>query len=177
MLIRAVLTTVAMAEWLLSMLGVDRFICELITVRSVIPSFQTSTFCFVPTRSQEVMLGFLRFFYLLLVVSKSLVDSQFTSSRNFLPASYPLAVKAPYLNTWISTPNGSDSLNVWPLHWDGINIMGWSGFARIDGVDWQWMGEGDLHCCRNPAIDDVFSFPRGGRTRYAFIFVLFVCVH
>ncbi|KAJ3791208.1 DUF1793-domain-containing protein [Lentinula aff. detonsa] len=86
------------------------------------------------------MIGSLMFIFFLLVLSISLVDSQFNSLRNFWPASYPLAVRAPYLNTWISTANGSDSLNFWPLHWDGSNIMGWSGFARIDGVTWQWMG-------------------------------------
>lgn len=59
---------------------------------------------------------------LLLAILVSLVDSQFNSVRNFWPASYPLAVRAPYLNTWINTANGSDSLNFWPLHWDGSNV-------------------------------------------------------
>ncbi|KAE9404337.1 DUF1793-domain-containing protein, partial [Gymnopus androsaceus JB14] len=31
-------------------------------------------------------------------------------------------------------------------------FMGWSGFARIDGVDWQWMGEGDLHCWNSSTL-------------------------
>ncbi|KAJ3769969.1 hypothetical protein FB446DRAFT_745812 [Lentinula raphanica] len=87
------------------------------------------------------MAGFLGLRFLLLAISLSLVDSQFNSVRNFWPGSYPLAVRAPYLNTWITSVNGSDSLNFWPLHWDLSNIMGWSGFARIDGVTWQWMGQ------------------------------------
>ncbi|KAJ3894274.1 hypothetical protein GG344DRAFT_41334 [Lentinula edodes] len=90
------------------------------------------------------MIGSFRSFLLLLAILVSLVDSQFNSLRNFWPASYPLAVRAPYLNTWINTANGSDSLNFWPLHWDGSNIMGWSGFARIDGVTWQWMGQSPI---------------------------------
>ncbi|KAJ3859446.1 hypothetical protein EV359DRAFT_50833 [Lentinula novae-zelandiae] len=90
------------------------------------------------------MIGSFRSLLLLLAILVSLVDSQFNSVRNFWPASYPLAVRAPYLNTWINTANGSDSLNFWPLHWDGSNIMGWSGFARIDGVTWQWMGQSPI---------------------------------
>ncbi|KAJ3854470.1 hypothetical protein EV368DRAFT_36676 [Lentinula lateritia] len=90
------------------------------------------------------MIGFFRTLLLLLAILVSLVDSQFISLRNFWPASYPLAVRAPYLNTWINTANGSDSLNSWPMHWDGSNIMGWSGFARIDGVTWQWMGQSPI---------------------------------
>ncbi|KAE9404342.1 hypothetical protein BT96DRAFT_813635 [Gymnopus androsaceus JB14] len=75
---------------------------------------------------------------LLFTIFASRVDSQFISAQNFLPVSYPLAVRSPYLNAWIDTPDRTTSLNVWPTHWDNNNV----GFARIDGVAWQWMGEG-----------------------------------
>ncbi|THU92894.1 hypothetical protein K435DRAFT_671243, partial [Dendrothele bispora CBS 962.96] len=72
------------------------------------------------------------------------VESQFTSGQNFLPFSYPLAVRSSYLNTWQNTQVNTTSLtHDWPKHWSGPvspTINGWSGLVRIDGVTWKWMG-------------------------------------
>ncbi|KAK7461365.1 hypothetical protein VKT23_008542 [Stygiomarasmius scandens] len=83
------------------------------------------------------------------------VESQITSSQNFLPFSYPLAVRSPYFNTWQNTPNTATSLTQdWPKHWSD-QINGWSGFVRIDGVTWKWLGNspiGNATTLRSTAI-------------------------
>lgn len=68
--------------------------------------------------------------------------STFTPAR---PPSVPLAVKNPYLSTWL--PAGNDRLNGsggylpghWPAFWTGQTI-GWTGLVRVDGRTFTWMG-------------------------------------
>ena len=75
------------------------------------------------------------------------------------PPSFPLAVRGPYLSAWL--PSGSDSsvtppneqgnggylAGQYPSFWtssygaDGEFRLGWSGFIRIDGKSYQWMGD------------------------------------
>ncbi|KAH8426489.1 glutaminase GtaA [Aspergillus melleus] len=66
--------------------------------------------------------------------------STFTPAR---PPALPLAVKSPYLSTWL--PAGRDGGNggylagEWPTFWEG-QITGWAGMIRVDGNVYTWMG-------------------------------------
>ncbi|KKK18479.1 glutaminase GtaA, partial [Aspergillus rambellii] len=55
----------------------------------------------------------------------------------------PLAVKSPYLNTWLSAGrdggNGGYLAGEWPTFWEG-QITGWAGLIRVDGSVYTWMG-------------------------------------
>ncbi|KAI9287619.1 DUF1793-domain-containing protein [Umbelopsis sp. AD052] len=50
--------------------------------------------------------------------------------------SYPLAVRQPYVSTWL--PADSLSGN-WPTFWTGA-VKGWEGMIRVDGTTYEWMG-------------------------------------
>ncbi|CAA9959750.1 hypothetical protein PTNB73_02317 [Pyrenophora teres f. teres] len=66
--------------------------------------------------------------------------STFTPTR---PPSLPLAVKSPYLSTWV--PAGSNGGNggylpgQWPSFWTG-QWLGWTGLIKVDGTTYLWMG-------------------------------------
>lgn len=66
--------------------------------------------------------------------------STFSPAR---PPAIPLAVKAPYLNTWLSAGsnagNGGYLAGEWPVFWQQ-QITGWAGMIRVDGTTYQWMG-------------------------------------
>ncbi|KAG7090519.1 hypothetical protein E1B28_009629 [Marasmius oreades] len=71
--------------------------------------------------------------------------ARFTSSRNFYPAAYPLAVRSPYLNAWIQSPKDTTTFGTsWPYHWDDKNVMGLAGYVRVDGTPFRWMGDNSL---------------------------------
>ncbi|KAI0009953.1 glutaminase A [Xylariaceae sp. FL0662B] len=59
------------------------------------------------------------------------------------PPAIPLAVRAPYLNSWLDV--GSDGGNggylrgQWAQFWAQQNT-GWQGFIRVDGKAYNWMG-------------------------------------
>ncbi|KAF9259184.1 hypothetical protein L218DRAFT_1004158 [Marasmius fiardii PR-910] len=82
----------------------------------------------------------------LLTVLTQISNAQFTSSRNFYPPAYPLAVRSPYLNAWIRSPtrNTASLGDLWALHWDDRNIMGIAGYARVDGIPYRWMAANSL---------------------------------
>ncbi|KDN52653.1 DUF1793-domain-containing protein [Tilletiaria anomala UBC 951] len=76
------------------------------------------------------------------------------------PPSIPLAVRSPYLSTWLpsgsfssATPpnhqgNGGYLYGQYPAFWtssygaDGEFRLGWTGYIRINGKTYQWMGDG-----------------------------------
>ncbi|CEL07861.1 Putative Glutaminase GtaA [Aspergillus calidoustus] len=72
----------------------------------------------------------------------SLAEAQSTFSPARPPA-LPLAVKSPYLSTWL--PAGSNGGNggylagEWPTFWEG-QVTGWAGLVRVDGQVYTWMG-------------------------------------
>lgn len=75
------------------------------------------------------------------------------------PPNFPLAVRGPYLSAWLpsgsdrsATPpniqgNGGYLAGQYPAFWttsygaDGEFRLGWSGFIRINGKSYQWMGD------------------------------------
>ncbi|KAJ2990661.1 hypothetical protein NUW58_g2838 [Xylaria curta] len=66
--------------------------------------------------------------------------STFSPAR---PPAIPLAVKAPYLNTWLNAGsdggNGGYLAGQWPVFWQQ-QITAWTGLIRVDGATYQWMG-------------------------------------
>ncbi|KAL4781813.1 hypothetical protein BJX76DRAFT_369577 [Aspergillus varians] len=66
--------------------------------------------------------------------------STFSPAR---PPALPLAVKSPYLSTWLSAGadggNGGYLAGEWPTFWEG-QVTGWAGLIRVDGQVYTWMG-------------------------------------
>ncbi|CZR65302.1 probable glutaminase GtaA [Phialocephala subalpina] len=62
--------------------------------------------------------------------------STFTPVR---PPAIPLAVKSPYFNTWLSAGNGGYLAGEWQQFWAG-QTTAWTGFIRVDGTPYIWMG-------------------------------------
>ncbi|KAI0910006.1 glutaminase GtaA [Ustulina deusta] len=66
--------------------------------------------------------------------------STFSPAR---PPAIPLAVKAPYLNTWLNAGsdggNGGYLAGEWPVFWTQ-HVTAWTGMIRVDGTAYQWMG-------------------------------------
>ncbi|RYP88555.1 hypothetical protein DL769_000251 [Monosporascus sp. CRB-8-3] len=77
---------------------------------------------------------------LALAVGIASAESTFSPAR---PPSIPLAVKSPYLNSWLNDGseggNGGYLAEGWPRFW-AQQITGWTGFIRVDGVPYAWLG-------------------------------------
>ncbi|RYP52667.1 hypothetical protein DL768_002223 [Monosporascus sp. mg162] len=77
---------------------------------------------------------------LALAVGITSAESTFSPAR---PPSIPLAVKSPYLNSWLNVgddeENGGHLAGGWPRFW-AQQITGWTGFIRVDGVPYAWLG-------------------------------------
>ncbi|KIK64768.1 hypothetical protein GYMLUDRAFT_240730 [Collybiopsis luxurians FD-317 M1] len=62
------------------------------------------------------------------------------TSTPFNPPSYPLAVRSPYLSTWLPSGGSGAALNSqWPQFWTGATV-GWAGFVKVDGVSYSFLG-------------------------------------
>lgn len=55
------------------------------------------------------------------------------------PPAIPLAVRSPYLSTWVSTHNKETLNGQWPIFWTGAEV-GWSGLLQVDNVNYEWLG-------------------------------------
>ncbi|KAJ3976289.1 DUF1793-domain-containing protein [Lentinula raphanica] len=84
------------------------------------------------------MMFFLLFLFapLLFVAPARCVD---WTSTPFNPPSFPLAVRSPYLSTWLPQGNGSALNDVWPQFWTG-QFLGWAGFVNVDGTSYSFLG-------------------------------------
>lgn len=81
-----------------------------------------------------------------LAVCGMFVDITKGQSSTFSPArppAIPLAVKSPYLNTWLQAGqnggNGGYLAGEWPRFWAG-QVTAWTGMIRVDGTTYTWMG-------------------------------------
>ncbi|TFK38777.1 hypothetical protein BDQ12DRAFT_683319 [Crucibulum laeve] len=55
----------------------------------------------------------------------------------------PIAVKSPYLNSWISfSGDGTSPAGAWAGFWNKAHITAWAGLVRVDGQAYQWIGQG-----------------------------------
>ncbi|OSX60304.1 hypothetical protein POSPLADRAFT_1148035 [Postia placenta MAD-698-R-SB12] len=61
----------------------------------------------------------------------------------FSPASYPLAVRSPYLSAWLPQGGGTALNQAWPQFWDG-DTLGWAGYVNVDGVSYNFLGDPDV---------------------------------
>ena len=57
----------------------------------------------------------------------------------FNPPAIPLAVKHPYLNTWLMQGSGVALNDAWSGFWTGNSITAWTGFVRVDGKPYRWL--------------------------------------
>ncbi|KAG5949035.1 hypothetical protein E4U53_006048 [Claviceps sorghi] len=74
-----------------------------------------------------------------LLGSQTRADSTYSPAR---PPAVPLAVRSPYLNVWLNSPeNGGNATlpGTWPRFWT-TGIKGWQGFIKVDGENYNWMG-------------------------------------
>ncbi|KAI1773444.1 glutaminase A [Hypoxylon cercidicola] len=81
-----------------------------------------------------------------LVAGVALFGSLTHAASSFSPArppAIPLAVKGPYLNSWLQVGsdggNGGYLYGEWPKFWTQ-QITGWAGFIRVDGTTYNWLG-------------------------------------
>lgn len=73
----------------------------------------------------------------LLFLFQTLVNGQATP---FPPPAYPLAVRSPYLSSWLGQQGSGTALNDdWPKFWTG-QITGWAGFIRVDDAMYSFLG-------------------------------------
>ncbi|KAF2431647.1 DUF1793-domain-containing protein [Tothia fuscella] len=69
-------------------------------------------------------------------------DSTFSPAH---PPAIPLAVRSPYLSTWLNaggarnTGFGGNLAGSWAVHWSQ-QTTGWTGMIRVDGKVFTWMG-------------------------------------
>ncbi|KAJ5530624.1 hypothetical protein N7527_004017 [Penicillium freii] len=74
------------------------------------------------------------------LVSSIGAQSTFSPAR---PPAIPLAVRSPYLSTWLNVGadggNGGYLAGEWPVFWQN-QITGWAGMIRVDGNTYTWMG-------------------------------------
>ncbi|KAJ5210815.1 hypothetical protein N7491_010626 [Penicillium cf. griseofulvum] len=73
-------------------------------------------------------------------VSSIGAQSTFSPAR---PPAIPLAVRSPYLSTWLNAgsegSNGGYLAGQWPVFWEN-QVNGWAGLIRVDGNTYTWMG-------------------------------------
>jgi len=55
------------------------------------------------------------------------------------PPAVPLAVRSPYLSTWVSTHNQETLNGQWPIFWTGAEV-GWAGLLKVDNTTYEWLG-------------------------------------
>ncbi|KAJ7068407.1 DUF1793-domain-containing protein [Mycena amicta] len=75
----------------------------------------------------------------------------------FNPSSIPLAVRTPYLSTWLPQGAGAALNDVWPTFWTG-QITGWAGFVKVDGVAYSFLGASSVPATFNKAVQKSFKF-------------------
>ncbi|KAI0314820.1 hypothetical protein OF83DRAFT_1174412 [Amylostereum chailletii] len=62
-----------------------------------------------------------------------------SAQTNLYPGQVPLAVRSPYLTSWLANSAATGPSKTWPAGTGGT-ILGWAGFVRIDGHTYSWLG-------------------------------------
>jgi len=88
---------------------------------------------------------------LLLAVS---LATQLYAQSTFSPArppAIPLAVRSPYLSTWLEVgSDGGDGgylAGEWPTFWTG-QVTAWTGIIRVDGLNYVFMGAPNVNASK-----------------------------
>ncbi|KAG9017718.1 hypothetical protein FRB95_007102 [Tulasnella sp. JGI-2019a] len=85
-------------------------------------------------------MGYLNLVALASLALASAVNAAVTwTAIPFNPASIPLAVRTPYLSTWLPQGAGTALNAAWPTFWNG-DIQGWAGYIRVDGTVYNFLG-------------------------------------
>jgi hypothetical protein len=101
-------------------------------------------------------------FFLLSLLSSTLVATTVNAlgwtSTPFNPASIPLAVRTPYLSTWLPQGSGHALNAQWPSFWTN-SIAAWAGYVKVDNVAYTFMGTPDVPNVKSqPAVQKSFTF-------------------
>ena len=76
----------------------------------------------------------------MLVFSLHCVSGKYSCYKPLCPPAVPLAVRSPYVSTWINTRESKDLHSRWPMFWTGQEIT-WSGLIRVDGTTYEFLGK------------------------------------
>lgn len=85
------------------------------------------------------MLPTFHWLWTLLLFVESIRAAVTWNATPFNPASFPLAVRTPYLSAWLPQGAGAALNDVWPTFWTG-QILGWAGFVKVDGQAYSFLG-------------------------------------
>ncbi|KAL8358009.1 hypothetical protein RB601_009440 [Gaeumannomyces tritici] len=92
------------------------------------------------------------------------------------PPAIPLAVRSPYLNTWLNGDAKGILPGTWPKFWAG-QITGWQGFVRVDNAMYNWMGAAPGPPAVNQlsftytSTKSIFTFDVGGKVAMTVTFL------
>ncbi|KAK2625981.1 hypothetical protein QTJ16_004243 [Diplocarpon rosae] len=106
-----------------------------------------------------------------LLITIAAVFESLASGSTFSPArppAIPLAVKSPYMSTWLEVGNNGGNLaGSWPRFWAGPQpgsvagnngaVTGWAGLIKVDGATYTWMGDPVISSAR-PTLVSQESF-------------------
>ncbi|KAK7047201.1 hypothetical protein VNI00_006867 [Paramarasmius palmivorus] len=76
---------------------------------------------------------------LVLIFQLALITGSLAQS-SFKPSAVPLAVRSPYLSSWLRTGQSDQTPNGWPTFWTMNRTLGLAGLVRVDGQPYIWMG-------------------------------------
>ncbi|KAJ7347212.1 hypothetical protein DFH08DRAFT_1001911 [Mycena albidolilacea] len=63
------------------------------------------------------------------------------AQQTFFPSAVPLAVRTPTFNCWLDTRNETSPMETWPRFWNDQHILGWTGYIKVDGMTYHWLGQ------------------------------------
>ncbi|KAG9237226.1 hypothetical protein BJ875DRAFT_540678 [Amylocarpus encephaloides] len=93
--------------------------------------------------------------------------SGFGSGTIFIPSrapALPLAVKSPYMNTWLEVGSGGNGelAGTWPRFWAAPqpgdvtgntgSVTAWAGLIKVDGTTYTWMGAPQINGYFPPSV-------------------------
>ncbi|KAJ6519201.1 hypothetical protein C8R45DRAFT_950524 [Mycena sanguinolenta] len=70
---------------------------------------------------------------------QAVVGATSWTNTPFNPPSIPLAVRTPYLSTWLPQGQGAALNSGWATHWAG-ETTAWAGFVKVDGESYSYLG-------------------------------------
>lgn len=99
------------------------------------------------------IMALMRYAYWLLLAALFSPQTQAVGTNIPLP-SYPLAVKSPYLSTWLPGPAASNAARGQPEFWTGQNLN-WPVLARVDGKTYALFGDSGSVIAQAATTDSV----------------------